>query len=179
MQENRLQTVIEFGCGDGHQLSLANYPTYVGVDISETVLRKVRDDFIHDKTKRFFALGAPDMPRETFDVALSLDVIYHLVENGVYDDYMRRLFRSSHHSVVIYASASDEVSPAEHVRHRNFPNWIRKHCPKWGLFEHRTNPFPHDPSMPDETSFSSFFFYKIKTGDPSSATNPHSGQSDP
>ena len=28
---NRVQTVVEFGCGDGNQLSLAKYPKYIGL----------------------------------------------------------------------------------------------------------------------------------------------------
>lgn len=35
---NSVQTVIEFGCGDGAQLELADYRHYVGYDVSETVL---------------------------------------------------------------------------------------------------------------------------------------------
>ena len=29
VQENSVRSVIEFGCGDGNQLSLARYPSYV------------------------------------------------------------------------------------------------------------------------------------------------------
>jgi hypothetical protein len=35
-----IQTVIEFGCGGGNQLSLATYPKYLGFDVSSTVLEK-------------------------------------------------------------------------------------------------------------------------------------------
>jgi hypothetical protein len=34
VHQHDLQSVIEFGCGDGHQLSLADYPRYVGLDVS-------------------------------------------------------------------------------------------------------------------------------------------------
>src|SRR5579864_6395854 len=33
-----IQSVIEFGCGDGNQLSLASYPSYVGLDVSRTAI---------------------------------------------------------------------------------------------------------------------------------------------
>ena len=29
-----IDSVIEFGCGDGAQLALAEYPAYVGIDVS-------------------------------------------------------------------------------------------------------------------------------------------------
>src|ERR1700689_4886366 len=34
--ENRIASVVEFGCGDGNQVSLAEYPRYVGIDVSPT-----------------------------------------------------------------------------------------------------------------------------------------------
>ena len=33
--ENHIKSVIEWGCGDGHQLSLASYPQYIGYDVSK------------------------------------------------------------------------------------------------------------------------------------------------
>src|ERR1035438_7415845 len=38
---HHVRTVIEFGCGDGNQLSLAEYPSYLGFDVSNTVIFKV------------------------------------------------------------------------------------------------------------------------------------------
>jgi hypothetical protein len=34
-----VRSAIEFGCGDGHQLTLVDYPRYTGVDVSETIVR--------------------------------------------------------------------------------------------------------------------------------------------
>src|SRR5262245_48146126 len=34
VRSNGVRRVIEFGCGDGAQLQLAEYPEYVGVDVS-------------------------------------------------------------------------------------------------------------------------------------------------
>src|SRR5262249_12471902 len=36
VREKAVNSVIEFGCGDGAQLELATYPKYVGVDVSTT-----------------------------------------------------------------------------------------------------------------------------------------------
>src|SRR5687767_4284814 len=35
VEKNCIKSVVEFGCGDGAQLSLANYPAYLGIDASE------------------------------------------------------------------------------------------------------------------------------------------------
>ena len=39
---HEIGSVIDFGCGDGNQLSLADYPAYIGLDVSRTAIRVVR-----------------------------------------------------------------------------------------------------------------------------------------
>lgn len=34
----QINSVIDFGCGDGNQLQFANYPYYIGLDISKTAI---------------------------------------------------------------------------------------------------------------------------------------------
>src|SRR5262245_24610174 len=50
---HRVQTVIEFGCGDGNQLSLAKYPAYVGFDVSSTAISQCQERFKADTHKSF------------------------------------------------------------------------------------------------------------------------------
>lgn len=52
--KNRISSVIEFGCGDGHQLSLADYPRYIGLDVSRTAIELCKRTFMDDRTKSFF-----------------------------------------------------------------------------------------------------------------------------
>src|SRR6185369_13409893 len=40
-----IRSVIEFGSGDGAQLELANYPRYVGVDVSKAAIETTRARF--------------------------------------------------------------------------------------------------------------------------------------
>ena len=51
--EHGVQSVIEFGCGDGNQLTLARYPIYIGFDVSETAINKCKEIFAADPTKTF------------------------------------------------------------------------------------------------------------------------------
>ena len=51
--EHALQSVIEFGCGDGNQLGLAKYPKYLGLDVSDTAVAQCRKLFAADRTKTF------------------------------------------------------------------------------------------------------------------------------
>lgn len=42
---NNIQSVVEFGCGDGNQLKLANYPIYKGYDVSKAAVASCRKLF--------------------------------------------------------------------------------------------------------------------------------------
>ena len=47
-------SVIEFGCGDGNQLLLADYPAYIGPDISRTAIELCQHHLAADPSKSFF-----------------------------------------------------------------------------------------------------------------------------
>ena len=51
--DRQIQSVIEFGCGDGNQLKLATYPRYIGFDVSETIISSCQDCFADDDCKTF------------------------------------------------------------------------------------------------------------------------------
>ena len=120
VKANQVRSVVEFGCGDGWQLSLANYPDYVGFDVSETAVEKCRTLFGMDSHKRFYLL--PAAWPVSAELALSLDVIYHLVEDDVYGKHLNDVFGSATRFVILYTSDSDTVDPAlvsaDHVKHR-------------------------------------------------------------
>jgi hypothetical protein len=153
-----LRSVIEFGCGDGNQLTLAKYPTYLGFDVSKTSVLKCQKLFSGNGSK-FFRLMA-DYRGEKADVSLSLDVIYHLVEDDIFENYMMTLFNSSNKYVIIYASDSNNnlEQKDEHVRHRKFTVWIKKNIPQWRLIEHIPNKYPYKGDY-KKGSFSDFFIY--------------------
>ncbi|MEM8787350.1 MAG: class I SAM-dependent methyltransferase [Pseudomonadota bacterium] len=155
--EENIQTVIEFGSGDGNQVALAQYPAYVGVDISETVVAACRERFAADPDKTFLTVAAYDGRRA--ELALSLDVIYHLVEDETYHAYMAGLFDAAERFVIVYASNKDEQPPEKHVRHRRFTDWIAEHRPQFRLTAHMPNRFPYDPKDPENSSFADFFVF--------------------
>jgi hypothetical protein len=156
---NHIHTVIEFGCGDGAQLELANYPHYVGVDVATAAVERCSLHFVNDSSKCFYLADALPKDLGTFDLALSLDVIFHLVEDFVFHSYMHTLFRYSRHYVAIYASNYEALTESRHVRHRNFAQWIARNMPDWRPAGFVPNRYPFDPSRPDETSFSDFHFF--------------------
>ena len=56
-KKHNINTVIEWGCGDGNQLSLMNYPLYTGLDVSCTVIELCREHYANDKSKKFITRG--------------------------------------------------------------------------------------------------------------------------
>jgi SAM-dependent methyltransferase len=153
-------SIVEFGCGDGAQLALAQYPDYVGIDVAATSVALCRTRFAEDPGKQFFLAGEVPGDLASADLALSLDVIYHLVEDAVFDAYMHELFAGSHRFVAIYASDTARATDSPHVRHRNFTSWIERHAPDWRLVGHVPNRYPYDPAAPEETSFADFYFFE-------------------
>lgn len=137
VREHSVRSVIEFGCGDGHQLSMADYPRYVGVDVSRTAIALCKRKFDGDPSKSFFLYdGVCFVDRGrlfTADLAISLDVIYHLIEEAVFERYMEHLFNSGERFVVVYSSNTVMRGTAPHVRHRHFTTWVDANCPQWSL----------------------------------------------
>jgi SAM-dependent methyltransferase len=158
---NKIQTVLELGCGDGNQLKLANYPSYVGFDVSATAVQICKDLFEEDTTKEFI-LYTNDVNLPMVDLTLSLDVIYHLIEDSVYEKYMRDLFGVAKDFVIIYSS-NQNGSQIHHERMRDFEEWVRKNAGHFEMIERIVNPFPYDPLDPENTSQSDFFIFKRNT----------------
>ena len=159
VRKRSVQSVIEFGCGDGNQLRLARYPAYHGLDVSPLAVETCRSIFTGDPTKRFGLVK--DYAGETADLALSLDVIFHLVEDEVFHAYMERLFDAGERFVIAYSSDTDDNTKTTHphVRHRRFTDWVREHRPGWRMTRHIPNAHPYNGDN-ESTSFADFFVFE-------------------
>jgi hypothetical protein len=161
VQKEHILTVIEFGCGDGNQLKYFNFPAYIGFDVSRHAVSLCKKN--HKNGKEFKLMS--EYSHETADLTLSLDVIYHLIEDSIYENYMHLLFNASNKFVVIYASNYDEVGyypdgKISHVRHRKFTDWIEKNAMNFSLIDYIPNQYPFDAKNPDNTSFANFYIFK-------------------
>jgi SAM-dependent methyltransferase len=158
--EMDVQSVIEFGCGDGNQLSLATYPKYVGYDVSAKAVDMCKSAFAHDPTKTFWLVD--DYQGEQADLTISLDVLFHLVEDDVFEAYMQRLFDASRRFVVVYCSDVDQPiqKRSPHVRHRNFSTWVARHAPSFQLISKVENRYRDGrKTRQGHSSPSDFFIY--------------------
>ena len=137
---------------------------------SPSAIRICEERFAGDTSKRFRLYqperGLAEQGIEAGDLALSLDVVYHLVEDPVFEGYMTRLLEASTRFVIVYSNNTD-TQPAQghavHVRNRKFTDWMDEHASPWRLLRHVPNEVDADPDTAS-SSHSSFFFYERSAG---------------
>ena len=159
VEKHGLQTVVELGCGDGQQLLLAKYPAYTGLDIAPSAVARCRDLFSGDANKTFAIYDPEHFEPADFqaDAAISLEVIFHLTEERVYQPYMQHLFALARRWVVVFSSDEADRSGGifPHFRQRKFTCDVPE---GWVLRERVANPHR-------ERSVSDFFvFERVKNG---------------
>jgi hypothetical protein len=158
IKDNIINTVIEFGCGDGNQLSLYDIPHYVGFDVSEKAITWCKEIFKDDNTKSFFVYYSHLQCQQTnidkADLTLSVDVLFHLVEDNVLLDHLASLFYYSNKYVIIYSTNFDKKYDSPHQIDREFTKIIKENINDFELLKIITNPHKGREGMSD------FFVYK-------------------
>jgi len=159
VQRERIGSVIELGSGDGNQASLFNFPDYTGIDVSPVAVTVCAERFADHPGWSFHLADA--VPVGKHDLAMSLDVVYHLIEDHVFDSYMQQLFDHARRFVLIYASDHDAPTSSVHVRHRAFSGWVAQNRPDWQLVETPEHPFPQTKGAdPQQTTFAAFKLFR-------------------
>lgn len=156
VEKHGIQTVVELGCGDGQQLLLAKYPAYTGLDISPSAVARCRERFSGNTGKTFAVYDPERFEPVDFqaDLAISLEVIFHLTEERVYQLYMQHLFALAQRWVVVFSSDEADRSGGifPHFRQRKFSDDVPE---GWVLRERVGNPHR-------ERSVSDFFVFERK-----------------
>jgi cyclopropane fatty-acyl-phospholipid synthase-like methyltransferase len=155
INHNDCKNVIEFGSGDGNQMSYFEVEQYTGVDISEYIIEKCKKKYEHLENKHFVTYDEYYRLSHNFDLALSLDVIYHLVDDIIYEKYMNDLFSSSSKYVIIYSNNIGEIYNGSHVYKRKFSDYIDLNFPHATLLYNEPNPHSNQSSA-------EFFVYDIQ-----------------
>jgi SAM-dependent methyltransferase len=152
-----VESVLELGCGDGQQLAHANYPRYLGLDVSPRAIELCEQRFAGTAGRSFLWYDPAHSHRlgefVRADLGMSLDVIYHLVEDAVYDRYLDDLFSLSRRHVIVYSSNKADGGSLRHVRHRPFVADVAARFPEFRLTQHLPNPHR-------ELSFADFYFFE-------------------
>lgn len=162
IKENNISSVIEFGCGDGNQLKYFSVNSYIGYDVSQSAILKCKNLYKNDLSKKFDLIQ--NHKNETAELTLSLDVIYHLVEDEIYFSYMKQLFNSSKKFVIVYSSNDDNHENnniAPHVKHRKFTNWVSENAKSFQLINTIPNKFAYNGDG-ERTSYADFYIFAKK-----------------
>lgn len=164
ISEHRIESMLDLGCGDGNQIRDLVDVRYVGVDVSETIVKKCEALYGTDSSWSFYVYDNDVWQSQKYALSLSLDVIFHLVEDSVFDQYMHDLFDHATQFVIVYASNYDRNMPFVHVRHRKYMRWCEENLDGWSLKSIILNPFPYESDESSE-SVSDFYVFE-KCADP-------------
>lgn len=154
--DHGVKTVVDWGCGDGQvlaQIKLPGQTQYIGIDISPVMVARLRSDetfpgpryLFH--TVESFSTGT----RTQFELALSMDVLFHFPDDVDYFSYLLHLFGSASKYVMIYSTNYAGGRTARHVFRREFTPDIAERFPDWELTTAET---------PLREGLASFFVYE-------------------
>lgn len=161
-RDNAVKSAIEFGCGDGNQAAMLTIGDYLGVDISADCIAWARQNLKRpgwrfETLDEYLALS-----HDPVELGLSLDVIYHLVEDEIYQSYLRNLCAAADRFLLIYTSNLDHFDPRlPHVRHRPLLADMARLHPEWTFVRTERNPYAmrHDETR-EYGSFADFYLFE-------------------
>ena len=98
---------------------------------------------------------------ETSKLTLSLDVIFHLIEEDVFNNYMKLLFNASEQFVLIYSSNTNTQidEGVKHFKNRNFTDWVTINFKEFELIEKIPNKYQYHRDS-NTGSVSDFYLFK-------------------
>lgn len=166
IKDHDVHSIIEFGCGDGNQLSLMAYPSYLGLDVAPGAINLCSNRFRDDNSKAFMLFDPKHFKSGlglSADLTLSLDVIFHLIERESYELHLSQLFAGSRKWVIIYGYNSNTFFSEPYSFPRQFTDWIETNLPKWNLHEVVKNRYPLGTI--GESSWSDFYIYGRTTSE--------------
>ena len=115
--ESNVRTVVDWGCGDGMIAARIIAPRYIGLDVSPAALELCQQTADGPGREWHLYDGFTD-PGVRGDLALSLEVIFHLVDDAMYRRYMELLFSSAPLVCIVSSNRNERGEP--HVLHRMF-----------------------------------------------------------
>ena len=126
-----LDTVIDIGCGDGNNLKFFKPKNYIGIDVSETIIKKNISKFKYIDNYEFFVLKnnfsnilnyIDHLIRNHALLVVSFDVIFHLIEDDKYNDHINFINNiNANYCLICSSDINIEYDDSTlHVRHRKY-----------------------------------------------------------
>jgi SAM-dependent methyltransferase len=156
IKSKKIKSVNDFGCGKGDLAMLLEVNEYNGFDISLEALKLC--PLIQGKS---FAQQPEFIPQK--ELSLSIDVLFHCVDQADYDQYLSDLFHSASKFVIIYAydhNVDGSSKFAGHYYPRKFTTDIEIMYPQWKLIKTVKQKYPVSKFGPEFGSYSDFYIYQ-------------------
>ena len=164
IRSHSLRSVIEFGCGDGNQLAMIDYPEYLGLDISTTAVSMCREKFKGVAGRRFTVYDPSTFDQAQpppADLVVCLDVLYHVIEEADYVLILNHIFMSAKKYVILYTNEDDIGDRDPHLFTRDTLSYLARY-PSFVVSEIIPQRYP-------ELSFAEFFLLERDLVGPQSA----------
>lgn len=139
IDEYKIRTISELGCGDGNNLLFYKVPTsYTGYDYSKAAIEMCKEKTrkIANSLKYYFTDNVRDLDYDA-DLLLLLDVWYHQVEDNDFEALCDTVFNKFNGKYIIAytTDTNEQVLPdgtplAAHVRFREFMSKVQE-FPQW------------------------------------------------
>jgi predicted TPR repeat methyltransferase len=113
-----IRSILDLGCGDGRQLSGLVVPKYTGVDVSSAALAACRARYASKPGWQF--LKYDELTDAKVDTTMSLDVIYHLVNDDEYFAYIKLLADRATRYIIVFSTTRELRAAVPHIKHRNY-----------------------------------------------------------
>lgn len=133
IKEKNIETVIDFGCGDGNQLMQTNYKKYLGLDVAKSSIKKCLKLFNNQKNKSFLLYDPMYFVNNNFfkaDLVICIDVLYHIIPEEDFIKTLKDIFSCSKKYVILYTSIdaykTEPYRVGAHVRHRDTMFFLEK-----------------------------------------------------
>lgn len=129
IQQHQIDSVIEFGCGDGHQLGLMKYKQYLGFDIAPSSIALCAAKYKMDPSKSFMTYHPDYFFNKgylTADCVVCLDVLYHITNELDFKKTLNDLFQCAKQYIILYTKITeDHATSAIHtIQDRNIWRYL-------------------------------------------------------
>lgn len=129
-----VKTLFDYGCGDGNQLKMiSGYTHYTGYDIAPNIIEDDKILYVGHEDK-LFTSKLNDIIGKKFDLSISMDVTYHIIENELFTFYLDTLFASAD-VVILFTTNSDHYTPLKHHKPRKIIDHIKSNYTDFELID--------------------------------------------
>jgi SAM-dependent methyltransferase len=127
VEREGIQSVLEFGCGDGNQLTYYRLPRYVGLDVAQEAVDMCSAKFAEDSTKSFRRYVPGEyLGLGSFDMTMAIEVLFHVTRDDDYFQTLQAMLDNSSRWVLFHDPLwpSRKYEKGSHEKHRELLKFL-------------------------------------------------------